>query len=246
MTVIFNVAAPILLHPDVHFEGKEAGEAMWRDHVESDDPTMVIMSHAGEPDAVLMAPITQGSPALKGMRYETIETAKESLRHLRFGLGWIVRHGGTSPVERVFESPHETPEQKELRKKRNLHNRDIGVTVLRAGGHMVVFIEGGTDKRIKLPDGTFERAARKKDEMLPAQPGFAHIIHETPPETREKLKIMTVVSRYSPRPFRLLRPTTVILEPVKPVDGSVEDIRQQGEDLMARGFERVIELDQER
>lgn len=246
MRVIFNVAAPVLLHPQVHFEGGEATEAAWQEHVESDAPTMVIMSHAEEVDAVLMAPITQGNRALRQMRYETLVVAKDSLRDMRFGAGWIVRNGGTTTVEREFEHPNETPQQKELRKQRNLRSRDIGVTVLQAGGNMVVFIEGGTAKRIKLPDGTFKKVPREKDEMLPAQAGFAHMINETPPEVRDRLRIMTVVSRYSPRPLRLLRPTTVILEPVKPVDGSVEELRQQGEALMARGFERVIEYDERR
>jgi 1-acyl-sn-glycerol-3-phosphate acyltransferase len=248
MSVIFNVAAPVLFHPKIHFEGEEAGQALWKEHVESDAPTMVIMSHAEEVDAVLMAPIAQGkgSKALRQMKYETLVVAKDTLRNLPYGAGFIVRNGGTTSIEREYEYPNETPEQKALRKKRNLHSRDVGTTVLEAGGNMVVYIEGQSAKRVKLPDGTFKRVARIRDEMLPAQIGFAHMINETSPETREKLRIMTIVSRYSDRPLRLLRPTTVILEPVKPVDGDAEAIRLQGQELLARGYERVIELDEQR
>lgn len=251
MVPIFNVLGPTLLHPDVHFEGGEAGQAVWKEQVESDAPTMVIMSHPEEVDAVLMAPITQGgltgtitrNSPLRQMRYETLVTAKRPLRNAPFGIGWIVRNGGTTPVDRPYDSPHETQEQKDRRQEENLHNRDIASTVMEAGGNMVYFIEGGTDRRIKLPDGSYKRVPRKKDEMLPAQAGFAHAINSTSPETREKMRIMTVVSRYRRSPLRLLRPTVVILDPVKPVDGTVEEVRQQGENLMAKGFELVIELD---
>jgi hypothetical protein len=254
---ILNVAAPILLRPHVIFENGRASEMAWQDQLESDAPTMVIISHPEEIDAVMMAPIAQNTPALRQMRYETLVVAKESLRHLPHagGLaGYIIRHGGTVSVERPFEYPNETPEEKAARQKRNMHSRDIGTTALEAGGNLVIYIEGGSGKRIQLPDGNYKKIPREPDEQLPAQDGFAKITDGLSPETRDKLRFMTIVSRYRPRvpglsrldPRRLTRlrkPTTVILDPAKPVDGTVEEVRQQGEDLMRRGFELAIELD---
>jgi hypothetical protein len=250
MVPIFHVAAPLAFSPEVHFESGEAGQAAWQEQVESDAGTMINASHAEEIDAVMMAPIAQSVSPLWQIRYETLVVAKESLRHLPhvMGLaGYIVRHGGTVDVERVYEYPNETPEEKADRQGRNLQRRDIKVTVMRAGGNVVTYIEGGSARREKLADGTFKKIPRKKDEMLPAQAGFAHDINETPEPARDKIRMMTVVSRYSGEGrFRLFSPTVVILDPVKPVDGTVEEIRQQGEDEMARGFELVKELDEQR
>lgn len=250
MWPIFNLAAPLAFSPEVHFESGEAGQAAWQEHVESDAGTMINMSHAEEIDAVMMAPIAQSISSLWQIKYETLVVAKESLRNMPHAAGlagFIVRHGGTIPVERLYEYPNETPEEKEDRQRRNLKSRDIGVTVIRAGGNVVTYIEGGTDRRERLADGTFERIPREKDEMLPAQDGFAHVIDETPQPERDKLRMMTVVSRYSGEGrFRLFKPTVVILDPVKPVYGSVKEIKRQGEAEMARGFELVKQIDEQR
>lgn len=254
MVPIFNMAAPLLLHPHVIFENGRASEYAWHDHLESDAPTLVNMSHAEEVDAVLLAPITQANWALRQMRYETLVVARENLGELPYGPGAIVRHGGTLLIKRLFEHPNETPEEKEARHKHNLEKTVMAIAVLNAGGNVVVFSEGGTKKRVKLPDGTFKSVPREPDEQLPAQKGFAEMINGTEPDVRDKLRMMTVVSRYRPVPpnasryslkrlTRLMDPTSVILDPAKPVDGDVEAVKQQGQALMARGYELGIELD---
>ena len=241
MWPIFNVAAPLLFHPDLHFESGREGKEMWRDHVESDDPTLGLMSHAREADAVLMARIVF-ERALRGMRYETIVTAKEQLRQIPI-VGFIVRKGGTSPVDRVFENPFETPEEKKRRMDKNLNNKHVGITVLRAGGNILGFPEGGTTARKRLPDGSFERVPRQKDEILPHQAGFANMVIDSPPDVRERLRLMTIVSRYGEGLLSMFHPTTVVMDPVRPVDGGVPELKAQSEALMHRANELAIEID---
>jgi hypothetical protein len=246
---VLRVASPILFHPTIYYENGEASQALWREHIESDAGTMMNASHAEQIDALMPAPISQGTPGnrpIRGISHDTIIVAKESLRHLPhvFGLaGWIIRHGGTEAIEREYENPNETPEEKAERKKRNLPSLEVCSTVMEAGGTVVVFGEGGSAKRVRTEDG-FEKVARELDEMLPIQIGIGQMIDGMSPEARDKSRIMTAVSRYSRRRFRLLRATTVILDPAKPVDGGAEEIRQQAEDLMARGYELAKELDE--
>ncbi|HYH36428.1 MAG TPA: 1-acyl-sn-glycerol-3-phosphate acyltransferase [Candidatus Saccharimonadales bacterium] len=247
---VLRVASPMLFRTMTYYEGGEAGQAEWHEHIESDGGTLMNMNHPTKIDALMPAPVSQGSPGnrpIRGMSHDTIVVAKESLRHLSqaWGLaGWIVRHGGTVPVKRVFEHPNETPEERENRKKDNLPTIEICTTVMEASGTVVVFGEGGTEVRIKLPDGTFKKVDREQDQMLPLQPGFAQMINDLSPEAREKVRIMTVVNRHRPRRFGRIQATTVVLKPAKPVDGSVEEVRQQGQELMAKGYELVKELDE--
>ncbi|HYF97165.1 MAG TPA: 1-acyl-sn-glycerol-3-phosphate acyltransferase [Patescibacteria group bacterium] len=247
---VLRVATPMIFRPTIYYEGGDAGQAEWQEHVESDAGTLMNMNHPTKIDALMPAPVSQGSPGnrpIRGISHDTIIVAKESLRQLPqvWGLaGWIVRHGGTVPVKREFEHPNETPEQKGDRKKYNLPRIEIGSTVMEAGGCVVVFGEGVTEIRIKLPDGTFEKIPRELDQMLPIQPGFAKMINGMSPEARDRVRIMTVVNRHTPRRLGRIRPTTVVLKPAKPVDGSVEEVRQQGENLMARGYELAKELDE--
>ena len=269
MVPIFNVAAPLIFSPQTHFEGGEEGKQAWREHTESDAPTMILMTHFEEADAVMMAPIVQQNPALHPIRYETIVTAKEGLRQLKIGVpvvgglpGWIVRNGGTSPVERPYDNLTETPEEKAARQDKNLHTRQVGVAVMEAGGNKLIFAEGGTKKRTKLPNGEFKVEKRERDELLPFQRGFAEIIKQCSPETQEKLRIMLIGSRYPekqpPEPGaskvskllkglgRIASPTVHISLPLTPIEGSVEQMVAQAQGIMAKDYEQVIAFDNAR
>ena len=69
------------------------------------------------------------------------------------------------------------------------------------------------------------------------------MVIDSPPDVRERLRLMTIVSRYGEGLLSMFHPTTVVMDPVRPVDGGVPELKAQSEALMHRANELAIEID---
>lgn len=207
---------------------------------------LLLMTHFNRVDPLILAQITQNEEPLQFLRFNTGITARRSLFSLPLIMGYVVRHSGAQPVDRAWENSNETPEEKLQRQEANLKiQAGSAINYLVHGLNWLVFPEGGSRKIVET-NGEKTRVPRERDKLLPIQRGFAVTIDEMRkqyPEAVENVRMLSIVSFYGDRRFASLRPTVLVSRLEQPVNGTQEDIRKQGENMLQRGLDQAIVLD---
>lgn len=157
-------------------------------------------------------------------------------------LGYIVRNSGAVIVDRPTESKDETEEQKQARREKNQEAQAIGGRILANGGHWLIYPEGLTRQTI-IENGEEKKVPRKPGVLLPVQKGFVYTLNSMTPEQLQRVRILGMAVHYGGRLASSLRPTVYVTKPEVPIQGTVEEKRQQGEDILRRAVQEAVLID---
>ncbi|HVX47890.1 MAG TPA: 1-acyl-sn-glycerol-3-phosphate acyltransferase [Candidatus Saccharimonadales bacterium] len=231
-----------VLHSDVHYE--EGAEEEILEHRDAGNPLQILMTHFRRVEPLVIAEIAGKQKTLRHIRYTTGITGKEELFDVPV-IGWFIRNGGVQKVSRPIENPNETPEQRALRKERNQQTQALGGRFLASGYNWLIFPEGGSRRTVEQ-DGQLVRVYREPGVVMPAQNGFVYSLENMTDEERRKVKLLGIAVHYGEGRFSSLHPTVHISRPVPPIDGTREERRQQGEDLLRHGVAEAVRLHEAR
>jgi 1-acyl-sn-glycerol-3-phosphate acyltransferase len=227
------------IFPRTHFEAGAEQEII--DHRDADGSLLILSTHFSrfvEPATIARTASTK--EPLKHIRYKTGVTARRELFDIPV-LSSVLRACNAEPVARKTERQNETPEERLARQQANQQALLPGSRYLAGGFNWLIFPEGSSRETVKNGDKEV-RQKRRKGELLPIREGFARILENLTPEERSRVKMLGIAAHYGDGRLSLLRPTVHIARPTSVVEGSREEMRQQGEDLLRHSLLEAIRL----
>lgn len=231
-------ATGAVIHSDVHYE--DGAEDEIREHRDAGGALQILMTHFRRTETVIIAEIAGKEEPLRHIQDTTGITGRQNLFDIPV-IGWILENGGVQKVSLAHENPNETPEEAALRHERNQRTQAMGGRFLANGFNWVIYPEGGSRKKVEK-DGKLERVPREPGVVMPVREGFVFSLENMTPQERERVRLLGIAVHYSEGRFSNLRPTVHVSRPVAPINGTREEIRQQGEDLLRRGTAEAVRI----
>ncbi len=213
-----------------------------REHRDNGGTLLMLMTHFRRWEPLVMAQVARVNEPLKHVQYSTGITARRAMFELPVVGPLVVGNSGAQVVDRAIEHTNETPEQKAVRKEANQKTQAVGGRFLASGRNWLIFPEGGSRKIVER-NGESVREEREPGVLLPLQRGFVYTLESMTPEERERVKLLGVAVHYGERLFSSFRSSVAIPRPETPVDGTGDEMFQQGEDLLSRAVADVVRLD---
>jgi 1-acyl-sn-glycerol-3-phosphate acyltransferase len=233
-----HALAKLVMHAQTNYENGAVEDL--HEHRDNGGTLLLLMTHFRRWEPIVIAQIVANSEPLQHLKYNTGVTARRWLFELPV-VGYIVRNSGAQIVDRPTENKNETPVQRKARKEANQKAQAVGGRFLANGLNWLIFPEGQS-RQVVEKDGQKVKVSREPGILFPIQKGFVYTLESMSEEERRKAKLLGVAVHYGDRLFPSLRPTVHISRPTAPVNGTVEEIRQQGEDLLRTGVSEAIRL----
>lgn len=233
-------AINLAMHSTTYFE--EGAVEDLQEHRDNGGSLLLLMTHFRRWEPIVIADVARSNKPLRHIQYSTGITARSKLFDLPFPAGFVVRHSGSHRVNRSTENPNETPEERARRKEENRKTQITGGRFLARGLNWLIFPEGSSRETVEV-DGQTIRIPRKSGEVLPLQLGFVYTLESMSEEERRRVKLLGIAVHYGDRRLSSLRPTVHVGRPVSPIEGTSEELRQQGEDILRHGVSEAVRLD---
>jgi hypothetical protein len=228
----------VIYHPKTYFED----EAAIREHRDQGGVLYILMTHFNRFEPGMMAQLACKHKSLRHIKYTTGVTARKELWDIP-GLGHVLRNINAAAVERVTERPNVTPEEKKERQEENQRKQAIAGRYLAQNKNWIIWPEGSTREDVKQEDGEKVRIPRDIETLLPIRRGFVYSLEAMTEEERKNVKLLAIASYFGERALSVVRPTVHIGRPTAPIEGTTEEVRQQGEDLLQHSFSEAKRLD---
>lgn len=224
-----HAIAQKILFGNTYFEGGEEGRQDIRDHRDAGGSFQIHMSHVRRWAPIYMAFATKEEP-LKHFELTTGITVRHKIFELPIVGKSIVSKSGGQPIKKKDKVQGETPEERVNRREDNENTQAIGGRWLAHGYNWLIFTEGNS--RVYIQDGDKQvRIPRQPDVSLPVFSGFIKSLDNMTPQEREKTKIIGIGEHY-PYKHSPFGATLYVSRPESPIDGTVEEKLQQGQDIM--------------